>query len=322
MVEGRREAADRTCRSATAAGAGSAAIGEHSWPHTTAVVVHGLQVAKASRRRAVPRHARARRRVAEALSGRRSAQAEERRRAKTSRGRPRPTTSTRSSTWSWSTPARRTTRCASSSIATDERLAGLRQGACSAWRCTSRARRRSCDDDPDRTSSSSSCRTTRTKRPTSSCPKDNYWWYWYGSEIEANAYYLKLLSRDEAEGRAGAAAGEVPAQQPQARHLLEQHPRHGATASKRSPTTSRPAARPKPDMTVEVWLDGEKQKEVKINEDNLFTLRQQVRARRRRRERRRAHESKSAAEARARSTSTPTSPTSRSKTTSPRPASK
>ena len=26
-------------------------------------------------------------------------------------------------------------------------------------------------------------------------PENNYWWYWYGSETEANAYYLKLLAR-------------------------------------------------------------------------------------------------------------------------------
>src|SRR5262249_37178198 len=25
-------------------------------------------------------------------------------------------------------------------------------------------------------------------------PGNNYWWYWYGSETEANAYYLKLLA--------------------------------------------------------------------------------------------------------------------------------
>ena len=36
--------------------------GEHSWPHTTAVVVHGLQIAKAERRRPAPGHARTRRR--------------------------------------------------------------------------------------------------------------------------------------------------------------------------------------------------------------------------------------------------------------------
>ena len=25
-------------------------------------------------------------------------------------------------------------------------------------------------------------------------PESNQWWYWHGNEIEANAYYLKLLS--------------------------------------------------------------------------------------------------------------------------------
>ena len=40
----------------------------------------------------------------------------------------------------------------------------------------------------------SSCRTTRTRRRICKLPADNSWWYWYGSEIEANAYYLKLLA--------------------------------------------------------------------------------------------------------------------------------
>ncbi|HTN76301.1 MAG TPA: alpha-2-macroglobulin family protein, partial [Pirellulaceae bacterium] len=31
-------------------------------------------------------------------------------------------------------------------------------------------------------------------------PENNYWWYWYGSETEANAYYLKLLARLEPKG--------------------------------------------------------------------------------------------------------------------------
>ena len=26
-------------------------------------------------------------------------------------------------------------------------------------------------------------------------PAKNHWWAWYGSEIEADAYYLKLLAR-------------------------------------------------------------------------------------------------------------------------------
>src|SRR5262249_30102737 len=32
-------------------------------------------------------------------------------------------------------------------------------------------------------------------------PANNYWWYWYGSENEANAYYLKLLSRTDPKGQ-------------------------------------------------------------------------------------------------------------------------
>ena len=32
-------------------------------------------------------------------------------------------------------------------------------------------------------------------------PEDNYWWNWYGSEVEADAYYLKLSARTDPEGR-------------------------------------------------------------------------------------------------------------------------
>ena len=50
MVKAGVQGADRTCSSPTAAGAGSAASASTRWPHTTAVVVHGLQIAKAERR--------------------------------------------------------------------------------------------------------------------------------------------------------------------------------------------------------------------------------------------------------------------------------
>jgi hypothetical protein len=29
----------------------------------------------------------------------------------------------------------------------------------------------------------------------------NYWWYWYGSEWEAHAYYLKLLAKTDPTGQ-------------------------------------------------------------------------------------------------------------------------
>src|ERR1700676_365716 len=31
-------------------------------------------------------------------------------------------------------------------------------------------------------------------------PDSNYWWAWYGSDTEADAYYLKLLSRTDPKG--------------------------------------------------------------------------------------------------------------------------
>jgi hypothetical protein len=57
-------------------------------------------------------------------------------------------------------------------------------------------------------------------------PNSNYWWYWYGSEYEAHAYYLKLLARTEPTEKS-LRTGQVSAQQPQACHLLEQHPGYG-----------------------------------------------------------------------------------------------
>jgi hypothetical protein len=50
-------------------------------------------------------------------------------------------------------------------------------------------------------------------------PNSAYWWYWYGSEYEAHGYYPKSK---------GLAAGKIPAQQPQTRHLLEKHQRYGS----------------------------------------------------------------------------------------------
>ena len=54
----------------------------------------------------------------------------------------------------------------------------------------------------------------------------NSWWYWYGSENEAMARYLQLLVKGPSEKPRRAAAGEVPAEQPQARHLLEKYAGH------------------------------------------------------------------------------------------------
>jgi uncharacterized protein YfaS (alpha-2-macroglobulin family) len=102
-------------------------------------------------------------------------------------------------------------------------------------------------------------------------PESNAWWYWYGNEIEANAYYLKLLSltgaKDEKASRL-------------VKYLLNN--RRHATYWKSTRDTAicveafadylRMSGEDRPDMTVEVWLDGKKHKDVRIDKSNLFSF--------------------------------------------------
>jgi uncharacterized protein YfaS (alpha-2-macroglobulin family) len=102
-------------------------------------------------------------------------------------------------------------------------------------------------------------------------PESNHWWYWYGSENEANAYYLKLLSRTNP--RDERASGLV-------KYLLNNR-KHGTYWNSTRDTAVcveamadyiKASGEDNPDMTVEVWLDGKKHKEVKIDKTNLFSF--------------------------------------------------
>ncbi|HTN76563.1 MAG TPA: alpha-2-macroglobulin family protein, partial [Pirellulaceae bacterium] len=102
-------------------------------------------------------------------------------------------------------------------------------------------------------------------------PADNYWWYWYGSETEANAYYLKLLAKTNP-------------QQEQASRLVKYllNNRKHATYWANTRDTAlcveafadyiRATGVNKPDMVVEILIDGEKRKEVTIKPADLFTF--------------------------------------------------
>lgn len=102
-------------------------------------------------------------------------------------------------------------------------------------------------------------------------PEDNWWWAWYGHEIEANAYYLKLLAA-------------VNPQDPRASRLVKyllNNRRNGSYWSSTRDTALCIEAladylvasgEARPDLTVEVWLDGSKRKEVAITAANLFTF--------------------------------------------------
>jgi uncharacterized protein YfaS (alpha-2-macroglobulin family) len=101
-------------------------------------------------------------------------------------------------------------------------------------------------------------------------PENNWWWFWYGSEVEANSYYLKLLSRVDAKGEKA----------PRLVKYLLNNRKHGtywnstrdsAVAIESFADYLKASGETEPEMVVELWVDGEKRKEVEINKDNLFT---------------------------------------------------
>ncbi len=102
-------------------------------------------------------------------------------------------------------------------------------------------------------------------------PADNSWWYWYGSETEANAYYLKLLA---------AATPKDPKASRLVKYLLNNRKhstwwnstRDTAIAIEALADYFKASGEDNPDLTVEIWLDGKKHKEVKIDRANLFTF--------------------------------------------------
>ncbi|MHB8902104.1 MAG: alpha-2-macroglobulin family protein, partial [Thermoguttaceae bacterium] len=95
------------------------------------------------------------------------------------------------------------------------------------------------------------------------------WWYWYGSEYEAHAYYLKLLAKTDPKGRVASRL---------VKYLLNNRKhatywnstRDTALCVEAMAEFMRASGEAKPEMTVEVWLDGQLQKAVEITSANLF----------------------------------------------------
>lgn len=99
---------------------------------------------------------------------------------------------------------------------------------------------------------------------------DPYWWYWYGSEYEAHAFYLKLLAKtgDVADWKAPYLV----------KYLLNN--RKHATYWKSTRDTAivieafadylKATKELQPDLTIEVLVDGKSMKKVAIHSENLF----------------------------------------------------
>jgi uncharacterized protein YfaS (alpha-2-macroglobulin family) len=102
-------------------------------------------------------------------------------------------------------------------------------------------------------------------------PNQYYWWYWYGGEFEAHAGYLKLLARIDPKSEK--AAGLV-------KYLLNN--RKNATYWKSTRDTAlciealaeylRASGEERPDMTLHIFIDDKKIKEVRIKTEDLFSF--------------------------------------------------
>jgi len=97
------------------------------------------------------------------------------------------------------------------------------------------------------------------------------WWYWYGSTIEANSFYLKLLTKVNPKDEK---ASQL------AKYLINNR-RHGTYWNNTRDTAyaiealaeyALASGETVPQMQVEVWLDGELKQTVEITPEVLFTF--------------------------------------------------
>ena len=102
-------------------------------------------------------------------------------------------------------------------------------------------------------------------------PNGGYWWYWWGNDLEANAWYLKLLAKTDP--KSDRTAGLV-------KYILNNR-RHGTYWRSTRDTAYciealadylTASGEAEPDMTIEVLVDGKLHKSVKVDSSNLFNF--------------------------------------------------
>ncbi len=102
-------------------------------------------------------------------------------------------------------------------------------------------------------------------------PEDNWWWCWWGSEYEAQAYYLKLLCRMDPKGET--ASRMVKYLVNNRKHATYWNStRDTATCIEAFADYMKASGEEMPDMTVQITVDGKQAKEVKISRENLFSF--------------------------------------------------
>ena len=107
-------------------------------------------------------------------------------------------------------------------------------------------------------------------------PAGHAWWYWYDDDIQANAFYLKLLSRTEPQSpRAAGLAKYVLNNRKHASYWRST--RDTAVAIEALADYLQATEEHLAEMTVEVRIDGQVKRQVTITPDNLFAVDNRVR---------------------------------------------
>ncbi len=102
-------------------------------------------------------------------------------------------------------------------------------------------------------------------------PNEGYWWSWYGSDTETDAFYLKLLARTDPKGELASWL---------VKYVLNNRKRGSYWTSTRDTAYNiealaeylKASGEDKPDLTLSIAVDGRVRKEVKITPENLFTF--------------------------------------------------
>ena len=100
---------------------------------------------------------------------------------------------------------------------------------------------------------------------------NSYWWYWYGSENEAQAYYLKLLVATDPNSKTAPWL---------VKYLLNNRKHSTYWESTRDTAVCieafadyiKATGEDKPDMNIEILFDGKLVKNVKVDKSNLFSF--------------------------------------------------
>ena len=102
-------------------------------------------------------------------------------------------------------------------------------------------------------------------------PENNCWWLWHGSETEAHAYYLKLLAAADPSSRV--APGMVKYLLNNRKHATYwDSTRDTALVIEAFSDYLKASGEDSPDMSVTILVDGRKAGQVLINRENLFTF--------------------------------------------------